>query len=72
MLRSKVRSGIASNLIGLVHTGNNGHVHTGNLDIIEHPGLRKIMQKGARFIEIPNISHKNYIFQLCKSIDKMV
>ena len=26
-----------------------GHVHTGNLDIIEHPGLRKIMQKGAIF-----------------------
>ena len=49
-----------------------GHVHTGNLDIIEHPELRKIMQKGARFREIPNISHRNYIFQLCKSIDKFV
>ena len=30
------------------------------------------MQKGARFREIPNISHKNYIFRLCKSIDKFV
>ena len=43
------------------------------------------MQKGARFREIPNTkltqkisqkfsqnSHKNYIFQLCKSIDKFV
>ena len=30
------------------------------------------MQKGARFREIPNISHRNYIFQLCKSIDKFV
>ena len=44
----------------------------GHLDIIEHPGLRKIMEKGTRFGEIPNISHKNYIFQLYKSIDKYV
>ena len=33
---------------------------------------KKIMQKGARFREIPNISHRNYILQLCKSIDKFV
>ena len=36
-----------------------GYVHTGKLNTIEHPGLRKLMQKGARFREIPNTSHKN-------------
>ena len=43
-----------------------------NLYIIEHLGLQKIMQKGARFTEIPSTSHKHYIFQLCKFIDKFV
>ena len=29
----------------------NGHVHTGNLDIITIPELRNVMKKGARFRE---------------------
>ena len=51
---------------------NHGHVHTGNLDIIENIELRNIMMKGARFREIPFVHRKKYFSILCSHLEGFV
>ena len=47
-----------------------GHVHTGNLDIIENIPLRKLMKMGAKFREIPTCTKKQILTKLFFAIDK--
>ena len=49
-----------------------GHVHTGNLDIIENDELRNIMKKGSRFREVPFVHRNKYFSELCLHLDNFV
>ena len=49
-----------------------GHVHTGNLDIIELLELRNLMKKGARFREVPFVNPSKYFSEICLYLDKFV
>ena len=49
-----------------------GHVHTGNLDIIENDQLRGIMKMGAKFRETKSCNIKKLIRVVEDSVDKLV
>ena len=49
-----------------------GHVHTGNLEIVTHDGLRRIMKMGAKFRETPKCSLKKLSVMLEGVVERVV
>lgn len=49
---------------------HHGHVITGNLEIVRNLQLREIMEKGAKYREVPKISMTNLRASLYKDIDR--
>ena len=50
---------------------SHGHVHTGNLDLIDNTHLRNLMKKGSKFRETPSCSKYKLDHLYQDAIDKL-